>query len=199
MTLAASPSESGWPYIWRPELPAWAAATGAAVGFLLWNWPPARVFLGDTGSTAIGALIGLGVLSHWQALPGDRLVVTLPIVGDALYTLLRRAVAGQNLLRAHHSHVYQRLLRSGLGHRAISLGYGALTLLCGTAATVGGTRGAVLAAGLCAIALVAAEHRIVTRRVPFLRPAVPAQDVPDADRLRGDAGRDGDRGARPRS
>jgi UDP-GlcNAc:undecaprenyl-phosphate/decaprenyl-phosphate GlcNAc-1-phosphate transferase len=100
---------------------SWALA-GAAVGFLPWNAPRARVFLGDVGSYGVGALVGsLALLTAlregtiWPALAP--LVIYLVDTGG---TLVRRAARGESLLRAHRSHVYQRLLDVGLSHPAVA-------------------------------------------------------------------------------
>jgi Fuc2NAc and GlcNAc transferase len=151
----------------RPE---WALVATAFAGFLAWNFPPAKIFMGDVGSTALGALAGTAVLTSWQSVHPALWVVALPLLGDAFYTILRRLLRRENLAAAHHSHVYQRLLRSGLSHRAISAVYVALTLLCGLAGGYGETRGGVAAAVICLSALLAAERRISRLGVPFTRP-----------------------------
>ncbi|MCC6217537.1 MAG: glycosyl transferase family 4 [Polyangiaceae bacterium] len=166
----------GFVACWSGE-PLWLVTAGGLLGFLVWNRPPASIFLGDVGSTAIGALAGLAILAEWRSLGIQHACVALPIVGDAMYTLARRAAARQNLLRAHHSHVYQRLLRSGLSHRAISGAYAALTLACGVAVSVAGTMGAVGASAVVLGALAAAELRILRRGVPFVRPAAASPEA----------------------
>jgi UDP-N-acetylmuramyl pentapeptide phosphotransferase/UDP-N-acetylglucosamine-1-phosphate transferase len=113
---------------------ALAAAAGA---FLLLNFPPARIFLGDVGSVPLGFLAaGLG-LAGWRDdvwplwFP---LLVFGPFVGDATLTLLRRLVRRERVWRAHREHYYQRLVRMGAGHRGAALtGYG-LMLICAAAA-----------------------------------------------------------------
>jgi len=84
---------------------------GAAVGFLPWNYPRARVFLGDVGSYSLGLV--LGALSL-VALLGTHsvLLAVAPLcvfLADATLTLVRRAVAGKPVMTAHREHVYQRL------------------------------------------------------------------------------------------
>ncbi len=100
---------------------SWALA-GASVGFLPWNAPRSRVFLGDVGSYGVGALIGsLALLtalregSVWAALAP--LAIYLVDTGG---TLVRRAALGESLLQAHRSHVYQRLLDRGLSHPLVA-------------------------------------------------------------------------------
>jgi UDP-N-acetylmuramyl pentapeptide phosphotransferase/UDP-N-acetylglucosamine-1-phosphate transferase len=111
---------------WRsgpPELAAAAAlAAVAAAGFLLFNWPPARIFLGDSGSVPLGflaAAIGAwGAARHvWS--------VTIPVIAfapfiiDATATLVGRLLGGERVWEGHRTHVYQRLVVAGLGHRRV--------------------------------------------------------------------------------
>lgn len=86
-----------------------AAATG---GFLVWNWPPARIFLGDVGSGYLGYLIGLFTLHaalHDARLGWAWVILSGVFVTDTGVTLLRRAWSGQQLHVAHRSHAYQHL------------------------------------------------------------------------------------------
>ena len=90
-----------------------ACLSAATLGFLIWNWPPARIFLGDGGAIPLGFLAGaLGYYgyaqSHWSiAFP---ILVFLPFIADASLTLVRRAIRQHNLLQAHREHLYQRVL-----------------------------------------------------------------------------------------
>ena len=100
------------------------ALTGAsAAGFLAWNWPPARLFMGDAGSLPLGFLLAaLALLSAAEgALPGwCWLILLAPFLCDTGITLLLRAAARKPLLRAHREHAYQRL--AVRGHRPVTLG-----------------------------------------------------------------------------
>lgn len=117
------------------------SAIGAgAAAFLLHNFHPARIFLGDVGSIPLGFLAAtLGVLG-WRndAWPlWFPLLVFAPFNADATVTLLKRAVRGERVWHAHREHYYQRIVRMGFGHRATALiGY-ALMLLCALAALLG--------------------------------------------------------------
>lgn len=114
-------------------------------GFLLFNFPPARVFMGDTGSAALGLLAG-GV-SLWGARAGlfpfwVALLVFSPFIVDATVTLLRRLLRGERVWQAHRTHYYQRLVQLGWGHRKTVLWEYVLMLACaGSAiwATTGST------------------------------------------------------------
>jgi UDP-N-acetylmuramyl pentapeptide phosphotransferase/UDP-N-acetylglucosamine-1-phosphate transferase len=111
----------------------------AAGGFLLFNRPPARIFLGDVGSTSLGFLAG--ALSLFGAARGDfelwqPLLAFSPFVVDATVTLLRRALRGERVWQAHRSHYYQRLVLAGWSHgRTVTAEY-ALMLACGASALV---------------------------------------------------------------
>jgi UDP-N-acetylmuramyl pentapeptide phosphotransferase/UDP-N-acetylglucosamine-1-phosphate transferase len=92
----------------------------ASAAFLVFNVHPARIFLGDAGSVPLGYLAGaLGILGWARGLwsPFVPLVVFSPFLADATITLGRRCLARERIWRAHHDHYYQRLVRSGWGHR----------------------------------------------------------------------------------
>jgi UDP-N-acetylmuramyl pentapeptide phosphotransferase/UDP-N-acetylglucosamine-1-phosphate transferase len=116
------------------------AIAAAALGFLAYNFHPARLFLGDAGSIPLGFLAGaLGVVG-WRddAWPlWFPVLVFGPFIGDATLTLLRRALRRERLWQAHREHYYQRLVRMGFGHRGTAwIAYAAM-LLCAAAALFG--------------------------------------------------------------
>ncbi|HSQ04364.1 MAG TPA: glycosyltransferase family 4 protein [Burkholderiales bacterium] len=111
------------------------AAAGAA--FLVFNFPPARLFMGDAGSVPIGFLAAALSLAGWR--DGDwpfwfPAAVFSPFIVDATLTLLKRASAGERIWEAHNKHYYQRLVRMGWGHRRTALAEYALMLVCGSTA-----------------------------------------------------------------
>lgn len=116
---------------------ACAALAGGALGFLAFNFHPARVFLGDVGSIPLGYLAAALGLVGWR---GDLwplwfpLLVFAPFIGDATVTLLRRALRGEKVWQAHREHYYQRLVRMGVGHRGTALIAYALMLGCASLA-----------------------------------------------------------------
>jgi len=114
-----------------------AAASAASLPFFLANRPPAKIFMGDVGSVPLGFLAAaLGVAGivrgDWPAwLPA---LVFLPFLADATVTLVRRALRGEPVWRAHRSHYYQRLHAAGAGHRGTLVVWGAAMVACAVAA-----------------------------------------------------------------
>jgi UDP-N-acetylmuramyl pentapeptide phosphotransferase/UDP-N-acetylglucosamine-1-phosphate transferase len=113
------------------------ALAGASIGFLVFNFDPARVFLGDAGSIPLGFLAGgLGLLG---VVKGEwpwwfPLLAFSPFVVDATVTLLRRIVRRERFWNAHREHYYQRLVRMGWSHRRLALSEYVLMAACGGSA-----------------------------------------------------------------
>jgi len=118
--------------------PLWALV-GSLLGFLLWNWSPAKVFMGDVGSTFLGAVFAGLVLqaSSWPEAFGYLLVAT-PLLGDACLCVPRRLLAGQRVFQAHRLHLFQRLHQAGWPHARVSLTYIAATAVLAVAMLGGG-------------------------------------------------------------
>jgi Fuc2NAc and GlcNAc transferase len=118
--------------------PLWALV-GSLLGFLLWNWSPAKVFMGDVGSTFLGAVFAGLVLqaSSWPEAFGYLLVAT-PLLGDACLCVPRRLLAGQRVFQAHRLHLFQRLHQAGWPHARVSLTYIAATAVLAVAMLAGG-------------------------------------------------------------
>jgi UDP-N-acetylmuramyl pentapeptide phosphotransferase/UDP-N-acetylglucosamine-1-phosphate transferase len=118
-----------------------ATVVGAALGFLVWNWSPARIFLGDVGSAPLGFLLGfvlldLAVRGRWRI----ALILPLYFVADATITLVWRVLRGERIWQAHRQHFYQQAVRRGFGHAAVVKRVIAADLLlisCGWAAENG--------------------------------------------------------------
>jgi UDP-N-acetylmuramyl pentapeptide phosphotransferase/UDP-N-acetylglucosamine-1-phosphate transferase len=117
--------------------PLWALV-GALLGFLLWNWSPAKVFMGDVGSTFLGAVFAGLVLQapSWSQALGMLLVAT-PLLGDACLCVPRRLLAGQRVFQAHRLHLFQRLHQAGWPHARVSLTYIVATAVLAVAMLVG--------------------------------------------------------------
>lgn len=105
--------------------------TGSAIGFLPWNIPHARVFLGDTGSYGIGILIGgLSALAVVRGLPWWWALAPLVVYGaDTGWALVKRVCARKPLAEAHRGHVYQRLVDGGWPHMAAAAACAGSTIL----------------------------------------------------------------------
>ena len=119
-------------------LPIWVLV-GALLGFLLWNWSPAKVFMGDVGSTFLGAVFA-GLLLQASTLSEalGLLMVATPLLGDACLCVLRRLLAGQRVFQAHRLHLFQRLHQAGWSHARVSSLYIAATAVLALALLAGG-------------------------------------------------------------
>ncbi len=96
----------------------------AQFGFLLWNWPPARLFMGDAGSVPTGLMLsGMALLGWTQGIlnPACWLILLAFFIADASCTLLWRLFTGQPVTQAHSLHAYQRLSRHWGSHLAVDL------------------------------------------------------------------------------
>ena len=114
------------------------ALVGSLIGFLFWNWSPAKVFMGDVGSTFLGAVFAGLVLqaSRWPEACAYLLVAT-PLLGDACFCVFRRFLAGHRVFQAHRLHLFQRLHQAGWPHSRVSLTYIVATVLLAVAMLTG--------------------------------------------------------------
>jgi len=108
-------------------------------GFLLFNFPPAKIFMGDSGASTLGFLVA--AYSLWASVEEIfpiwvALMVFSPFIVDATVTLVRRALAGERVWEAHKSHFYQRLVQLGWGHKKTVLRGYLLMVLCGVSACI---------------------------------------------------------------
>lgn len=100
------------------------AISGAISGFLIWNWSPAKIFMGDIGSTFIGAVFA-GLLLQGESANEmiNTMLLAFPLLADAGVTLIRRFVNRENIFKPHRKHLFQRLHQSGWTHRRVALFY----------------------------------------------------------------------------
>lgn len=115
------------------------AAGAAAAGFLPFNVPPARIFMGDLGSTLLGYLCAVAILAAEQTASVPlwaSVLVFSPVIVDATVTLARRTLAGKRPWRAHRGHFCQRLVRLGWGHRGTAVRGWALMAACAVSAVL---------------------------------------------------------------
>ena len=143
-----------------PGLAALAATVAAAaLGFLVWNWAPARIFLGDVGSVPLGYLLGFLLLAvaargFWKI----ALILPLYFLADATLTLGRRLARGERIWQAHRQHFYQRAVQRGLGHGAVVrrvIAADLVLIACGWGADNGWGLAALAAAAMVVAALLA--------------------------------------------
>ncbi len=134
------------------------AAAGAALGFLMWNWHPAKLFMGDVGSVPLGFTLGWLLLAVaagglWPA----ALLVPAYFLADATFTLLRRLAEGKKVWQAHREHFYQKATQRGRNHaqvvRLVLVLNAALVALAVVSVQTGWT---VLPAGAAAVVLLLA-------------------------------------------
>ena len=109
--------------------PALAAAygilTASALGFLVWNWHPAKIFMGDVGSVLLGCCLAVLAVASEQlrALPAlTWMTLFAPVIVDAGFTTIRRAFHGERWYEAHRTFSYQRAVQSGHQHSTVVLG-----------------------------------------------------------------------------
>jgi len=115
--LFAGHGESGWAI-------ANLFVAAAAMGFLVHNWPPARVFMGDAGSAFLGAFYGMQSVIAPLTTPVPFVVLVLPFsnfILDTTATLIRRIWRREKWYRAHRSHFYQRMISLGMSHRKVAI------------------------------------------------------------------------------
>lgn len=149
-----------------------ASVAGAAAGFLAWNWPPAKIFLGDAGSGAIGYLAAALAIASENRRSVPLLafaIISGLFIADATITLLRRLTRGEPPTEAHRDHAYQRLTRAWGSHRSVAAGAAAVTVVLAVLAAVGTAMpqlllpGVLVAGLLLAGLLIAAERRVPMR------------------------------------
>ncbi len=148
-----------------------ATLDAGLIGFLVLNWPPARIFMGDVGSTFLGFMFA--AWSILPAPPGSRAVPFLawfvmlgPFLFDASVTLARRAFRREPLFRAHRTHFYQRLVQAGWTHRQTTVLYAGIALWSGALTVFYYGLGASFPVlyVLCALLPVALPMLVVRRR-----------------------------------
>jgi UDP-GlcNAc:undecaprenyl-phosphate/decaprenyl-phosphate GlcNAc-1-phosphate transferase len=161
-----------------------AITVGVCVGFLPWNFHPAKIFMGDTGSMLLGMLVAVATISGVGLNPfpperGDVAVIALPLLVpllvlaipllDVVLAIVRRTRKGLGIAHADKEHIFHRLMDIGHGHRqTVLLMYLWSALVCGSALAIGVIDGLLVAGAIVAVAimlfLVTALPRLLERR-----------------------------------
>ncbi|MGB5224116.1 MAG: glycosyltransferase family 4 protein [Arenicellales bacterium] len=108
------------------------AVAGASVGFMRWNWSPAKIFMGDVGSLALGAFFAIIAIIGTTRLDIPFLaflILYAVYLADSGVTLLHRIIKKEKWWQAHRSHFYQRAVQSGFSHAQVSLSVMALNII----------------------------------------------------------------------
>jgi UDP-GlcNAc:undecaprenyl-phosphate GlcNAc-1-phosphate transferase len=120
-----------------------AALGGAVVGFLVYNFNPATIFMGDTGSMFLGFVLGGATLLTGRQKESTIVSLLVPVIAlglpvtDTIFAMVRRAVARRSIFAADRGHIHHRLLDLGITHRrAVLILYGCTVLLCASAIAV---------------------------------------------------------------
>jgi UDP-N-acetylmuramyl pentapeptide phosphotransferase/UDP-N-acetylglucosamine-1-phosphate transferase len=124
--------------IWVPPIMVLGAFLAAAAGgFLVFNWQPARIFMGDVGSAFLGTFLAAVPLLFPSHLRSDVILPVAmalwPYIYDPFLSVFRRALSGHNPLEPHREFLFHRLVRSGVPHAWVTLLYGALAAIGGLA------------------------------------------------------------------
>jgi Fuc2NAc and GlcNAc transferase len=121
-----------WLATGTPQWPLAVVFAACVAGFLAWNYPPARIFMGDAGSGFIGMVLGL--LSLWTAQQATQVfwcwfILLGCFMVDATTTLVRRVRRGDKFNQAHRSHAYQYAARKHGSHLRVSLAFGLVNVV----------------------------------------------------------------------
>jgi Fuc2NAc and GlcNAc transferase len=103
----------------------------ATLGFLVWNWPPAKIFMGDAGSGFLGLTLGgLSLQAAWAAptLLWSWVILLGIFVVDATLTLVRRGIRGEPVYHAHRSHAYQHAAQRWDSHTPVTVAVAAINV-----------------------------------------------------------------------
>ena len=120
--------------------PSLIPLVGSLTAFLIYNWSPAKIFMGDVGSTFLGALFGTILLQmqNWT-ISLEVLFMASPLFADALICVIRRFLNHENIFNGHRKHLFQRLINQrGLTHAKVSLIYICGSISCAISLFLGG-------------------------------------------------------------
>lgn len=152
------------------------ALLGAALGFLPYNFHPARVFMGTNGALFLGYTLGVLSIIGGAKMATVLLVMGLPLL-DVVWQIVRRVSTGANPTRGDRGHVHYRLLALGLSQRQIVLGYYLFCTLFGAIALVTASRLFKLIALLVMAAVIGAGFLVLSRRTSVDAPPVEGRET----------------------
>jgi Fuc2NAc and GlcNAc transferase len=151
--------------------PIWWLLIVALLGFLWWNWSPAKIFMGDVGSTVLGAAVAIALIQTNNVTLGwSSLAITLPITADTIYTLFVRLGRRENIFQAHRFHIFQRLQQSGWSHPQVALTYSGLTIAIAILAFTFGAIGSIFSLIMTMLAVIVAE--LYLKRPKLTKPQI---------------------------
>ena len=119
---------------------------GSLAGFLVWNWSPSKIFMGDVGSNFLGGLVvwtlfNTNDMQHSICL----LLVLLPLLLDPIICLIKRILLRKNIFKPHSMHLYQRLVKGGFSHGKVALLYAFATSSLSLSLLIGGLKLEIIA------------------------------------------------------
>ena len=137
---------------------------GVFAGFLFWNWHPAKIFLGEGGSTFAGFSLGILAIISGGKIATALLVLGIPLF-DAAWVLFRRSVwEKRSPMQADRKHLHFRLLDAGFSHRTVVIFYLVCATLFGVTTLFLQSREKLLALGLLTVGMIAAAFLLVRKR-----------------------------------
>ncbi|MCA9388560.1 undecaprenyl/decaprenyl-phosphate alpha-N-acetylglucosaminyl 1-phosphate transferase [Candidatus Berkelbacteria bacterium] len=139
-----------------------AILAGSVLGFLPYNWNPAKIFLGDTGSMFLGFMMGVFAIISGAKFATALLVLGIPVL-DAIWVIARRALAGQSIMKADKKHLHHRFLEAGFSVRQTVIILYALAGAFGLVALATGTRGKIISIGVLVVVMVIMGSMLVLK------------------------------------
>jgi UDP-N-acetylmuramyl pentapeptide phosphotransferase/UDP-N-acetylglucosamine-1-phosphate transferase len=140
------------------QQPLWWLLIASLLGFLYWNWSPAKIFMGDVGSTVLGAVMAIALIQVQDpTLAWSSLAITLPITADTIYTLVVRLTRRENIFQAHRTHIFQRLQQSGWSHAQVTLTYSALMIAIAVLIFIWGAIGSIISVVITILGIIVVE------------------------------------------
>lgn len=160
----------GWATNNQMESMIAAAMAGSLLGFLFYNLPPAKVFLGDAGSMLVGLILGVLAMRSWTV-DGSSISIVIPVVlmsiplFDSSMAIIRRKLTGRSVFTVDRGHLHHNLMRFGIKNRSL---VGVITLLCLVTAS-GAVAGVILKSDFISLAtmIFALGSLVVTRIFGF--------------------------------